>query len=229
MKKLIPILAIISIIAVLLVGAYQSFTSKKPPVTLDTLGMNFYDTTMPDGSKVTIKIPHRVMEFSFIDQNGDTFTHKNLEGKIYVADFFFTTCPSICPIMGRNMKKLSDKFANDPEVHFVSHTVDPEEDTPEVLKQYAKAINANEQKWTFLTGEKSKLYYVAREGYKVTAMDNDGSSDEDFIHTQNFVLIDKARQIRGYYDGTDSLEMRKLEKDIMLLKKQYEYLSQQGK
>ena len=224
MKRLLPLFIILTLIAVLAIGAYQSFTSKKPPVTLDTLGMNFYDTILPDGKKLTMKLPHRVMDFSFIDQDGSIFTQAQIEGKIYVADFFFTTCPSICPIMGKNLKRLSDKFVDDPEVHFLSHTVDPERDSPEVLKAYAQAVGANEQKWTFLTGEKKDLYYVAREGYKVTAMEGDGG-EEDFIHTQNFVLIDKARQIRGYYDGTDSLEMRKLEKDILLLKKQYAYLS----
>jgi protein SCO1/2 len=224
MKRLLPLFIIITLIGVLAIGAYQSFTSKKPPIVLDTLGMNFYDTILPNGEKKTIKIPHKVMDFSFINQNADTFTQAQVEDKIYVADFFFTTCPSICPIMGKNLKKLSDKFINDDEVHFLSYTVDPEEDTPDVLKAYAQAIGANEAIWTFLTGNKKDLYHVAREGYKVTAMEGDGG-EEDFIHTQNFVLIDKARQIRGYYDGTDSLEMRKLEKDILLLKKQYAYLS----
>ena len=177
---------------------------------------------------MTLTKIHEVPDFSFTDQDGKVFDQKLTEGKTYVADFFFTTCQSICPGMGKEMMKLANRFSQDNSILFVSHTVDPETDSVAQLKAYAAAHAAKPGQWHFLTGEKKNLYDMARKGYYVTATEGDGGPD-DFVHTQNFVLVDKYRHIRGYYDGTDSTEMEKLYRDILLLKEEYAWRDAGGK
>jgi len=159
----------------------------------------------------------KISSFSFKDQRSDPFTEKNIAGKIYVADYFFVTCPGICKEMGTQMQRIYKKFENNENVILLSHTSKPEEDTPEVLMAYAKKLGvSNHDKWVFLTGEKKHLYEVARNQYHI--VDDTGNGDEeDFIHTERFVLVDKAGFIRGYYDGTDSTDVNKLLKDITIL------------
>ena len=163
---------------------------------------------------------HQIPDFDLVDQNGRAFKKKNLSGKIYVADYFFTTCQSICPIMKKQMGRIYKEFLSDSEVVLVSHTVNPEYDSVAVLKEYSKTLGVNQKKWIFLTGEKPKLYSLARNGYLLDAGVGSGGSD-DFIHTQNFALVDKNFSIRGYYDGTDSLEVNRLINEIKLLKQEY--------
>ena len=165
---------------------------------------------------------HTVQDFSFINQDGKTVTQKDLDGSVYVADFFFTTCHSICPIMSTKMEHIYTVYKNNPEVKFISHTVDPEIDTVEQLKSYAVKHNANSTQWMFVTGEKKQLYDIARTGYFLDAEKGDSGPD-DFIHTQNFALVDKDKRIRGYYDGTDSADVEQLIGDIDLLLKEYHY------
>lgn len=162
---------------------------------------------------------HTIPDFTLINQNGDIITRKNLEGKIYVTDYFFTTCQSICPIMKKQMNRVYDKFKNDSEILFVSHTVNPEIDSVLTLKNYSKNLGIDNSKWIFLTGKKDLLYRLAREGYYLDASSGNGGPN-DFIHTQNFALIDKKFQIRGYYDGTDSTDVSRLIKEIETLKKE---------
>lgn len=163
---------------------------------------------------------HTVRDFKLIDQKGRPVTQKTLDGHVYVADFFFTTCHSICPIMSDKMEKVYDKFKDNPEILFVSHTVDPEEDSVPVLAAYAKLHHADPEHWLFLTGDKKELYDIARTGYLLDASEGDGGPD-DFIHTPNFALVDKEKHIRGYYDGTDSLEVSRLMSDINSLLEYY--------
>lgn len=165
---------------------------------------------------------HTVQNFSFIDQDGKIITEKDFEGSVYVTDFFFTTCHSICPIMSTQMEEVAEKFKGNPEVKFLSHTVDPEIDTVAQLKAYAIKHNADPKQWMFVTGQKKALYDIARRGYLLNADEGNGGPD-DFIHTQNFALVDKDKRIRGFYDGTDSTEMKQLEKDIDLLLAEYHY------
>lgn len=165
---------------------------------------------------------HSIQDFNFVNQDGQTVTQKNFEGSIYVSDFFFTTCHSICPVMSTQMERLAEKFKGNKEVKFLSHTVDPEIDTVEQLKRYAVKHNADSKQWMFVTGEKKALYAVARLSYLLNAEQGDGGPD-DFIHTQNFALVDKDKHIRGYYDGTDSSEINQLMKDIDLLLAEYHY------
>ncbi|MBC7863215.1 MAG: SCO family protein [Bacteroidia bacterium] len=163
---------------------------------------------------------HSIPDFSFVNQDGKTITKENVRGKIYVADYFFTTCKSICPIMKKQMNRVYKNFLNDSEVVFLSHTVDPETDSVQTMKEFAARFNANSKKWMFLTGDKKSLYDLARKGYLIEASEGDGGA-EDFIHTQNFALVDKEFHIRGYYDGTDSADVNRLIIEIDLLKKEY--------
>ncbi len=165
---------------------------------------------------------HSIQNFSFINQDGKTVTEKDFDGSVYVTDFFFTTCHTICPIMSTQMERVASKFKGNAEVKFLSHTVDPEIDTVEQLKAYAIKHNADSKQWMFVTGEKKALYDIARESYLLDANEGDGGPD-DFIHTQNFALIDKDKRIRGYYDGTDSTQMNQLIKDIDLLLAEHHY------
>ncbi|MBN8695966.1 MAG: SCO family protein [Bacteroidetes bacterium] len=192
--------------------------TKKPIRYLPVFGEKSYESK--NGKTDTIF--HTIPGFSFTDQDGNTVTEKNFENAVYVTDFFFTTCHSICPIMSTQMERVTRKFQGNTEVKFLSHTVDPEIDTVEQLKRYALKHNADSKQWMMVTGEKAKLYRIARQGYLLDAQEGNGGPD-DFIHTQNFALIDKEKRIRGYYDGTDSLEIDQLMKDIDLLLKEYHY------
>lgn len=165
---------------------------------------------------------HTVSAFSFTNQNNELFTEKKLQNKIYVTEFFFTTCQSICPIMNKNLEKVYNTFINDTSFFIISHTVDPEIDTVNALKNYANLHHVKTKQWQFLTGSKKELYKMARQSYLLNNESGDGS-EEDFIHTQNFALVDKEKRIRGFYDGTDTAEIARLIIDINLLKQYYEY------
>lgn len=160
---------------------------------------------------------HKISDFSLTNQNGEIVTQKKYDNKIYVADFFFTTCQSICPIMTKNMKDLQDKLIEDSEILLLSHTVFPEIDSVEILKKYAINNSVIDSKWDLVTGDKKEIYDLARKSY-LAAKDNN-FSEYDLIHTENFVLIDKKKQIRGFYDGTDKEEINRLINDIKILKK----------
>jgi protein SCO1 len=162
---------------------------------------------------------HTIKPFKFINQNGDTITEKNFEGCIYVTDYFFTTCQSICPIMSTQMELVAKEFSDFKNVKFLSHTVNPENDSVNVLLDYAKAHHANPEQWHFVTGDKKQLYDMARESYLLNAEVGDGGPN-DFIHTQNFALIDTKKNIRGFYDGTDKADVQRLIKDIKTLLKE---------
>ncbi|MDC1372178.1 SCO family protein [Flavobacteriaceae bacterium] len=159
---------------------------------------------------------HKISDFSLTNQNGETVTQSKYDNKIYVADFFFTTCQSICPIMTKNMKDIQDKLIKDSEVLLLSHTVFPEIDSVKVLKKYAVENQVIDSKWDLVTGDKKEIYDLARKSY-LAAKDN-SFGEYEMIHTENFVLIDKKKQIRGFYDGTNKEEIDRLYKDIKILK-----------
>jgi protein SCO1/2 len=228
MKWVIPAGILMVVASLLGIFYQQSFHNPKPARILDTFGNQEADSTDENGKAISLNRIHRVPDFSFTDQNGGLVTQKTTEGKTYVADFFFTTCQSICPVMSKSLMKLSRLCAQDRDVLFLSHTVDPETDSVPQLRAYASAHQAKQGQWYFITGKKEALYDMARNGYLSTATKGDGGPD-DFIHTQNFVLVDKYRQIRGFYDGTDSTEMDKLYKDILLLKEEYAWRDAGGK
>ena len=156
---------------------------------------------------------HKIAPFAFTNQNGKTVTNKDYEGKIYVADFFFTNCQTICPKMTDNMAWLQDKIKDNPKVKLLSHSVFPEEDTVEVLKKYAKEKGVIDSKWNLVTGNQNEIYKIARQSYLVVKT---GKPEElyDMVHTENFVLVDSKRRVRGFYDGTNKEEVQKLIEDI---------------
>ncbi|GAB5555856.1 MAG: SCO family protein [Schleiferiaceae bacterium] len=165
---------------------------------------------------------HAISDFSLTDQNGKERTVADLRNHIYVADFFFTTCPTICIDMSKNMEVLQKEFADDKEFLLVSHTVMPEVDSVPVLKAYAELHEANDDQWIFLTGPKSEIYRLARRDY-FAVLDNDALGEEhDFIHTENFILVDWNGRIRGFYDGTNDESIQKLISDVKILKKEKE-------
>jgi protein SCO1/2 len=166
-------------------------------------------------------IYHSVQPFSFINQDGKTITDKNYEGKIYVADYFFTTCQTICPKMATELLRVQEKFAyTNGLVQILSHTVNPENDSVPVLKSYSEMIHANNSMWNFVSGDKKQLYDMARYSYLVNAMEGNGGPD-DFIHSELFVLVDKEKHIRGIYDGTDIKAVNDLLDDVKVLIAEY--------
>jgi protein SCO1/2 len=165
----------------------------------------------------TDTIYHTVGDFKFVNQYKDTVSEKTVNNKVYVADFFFATCQSICPQMSNQLKRVQDEFKNDPDFLILSHSVNPKHDSSEVLEAYATQYGAIKNKWHFLTGNKGEIYDLAKFSYLVNALEDDGTP-EGFLHSELFLLIDKEKRIRGMYDGTDSVQVNKLIEDIRTLK-----------
>ncbi|WP_159022249.1 SCO family protein [Formosa sp. L2A11] len=178
------------------------------------------DQELVDSTLLDVRKYHKIADFSLINQNGKIITQDDYKDKIYVADFFFTTCQTICPIMTDHMAKIQKEILNDDEVMLLSHSVTPQIDSVAQLKRYAIEKGVNDAKWNLVTGDKKQIYELARKSYM--AVKTVGNGDEfDMIHTENFMLIDKKKQIRGYYDGTDPEAINKLLKDIEILKREY--------
>lgn len=173
------------------------------------------------GKDSTIADQYLVRDFSFYNQDSILISRKNFENKIWMSEFFFSTCEGICPIMNMNLARIQDSFAKDTNVMFLSHTVDPETDDVATLRAYADRHRAIQNKWHFVTGEAAKIYDLARTSY-FSATPKDSSMNEDFVHSQLICLIDPHLHIRGYYDGTSGKDMQKLIRDIRLLKIEYE-------
>ncbi|PVW15046.1 SCO family protein [Marixanthomonas spongiae] len=165
-----------------------------------------------------VKKYHKIANFSLTNQNGETITQDDYKDKIYVADFFFTTCQTICPIMTDHMVNIQEKVKNDPEIMLLSHTVTPEIDTVAQLKKYAQEKGVDDTKWNLVTGNKKQIYDLARKSY--LAAKDTPYTEYDLIHTENFVLVDKKKRIRGFYDGTDPKAIEELMTDIKVLKKE---------
>lgn len=174
-----------------------------------------------EATEVSDTIYHTVPDFSFVNQFGENTTMDDFEGDIMVVDFFFTTCPTICPIMTKQMARLQwmlDDAAYD-DVAFLSHTVNPKNDTPEVLLDYAKEAEADLEKWTFVTGNQEEIFEQGFQGYLLSTQEDSGAPG-GFLHSSMFVLVDRDRHIRGFYDGTSSKEVDDLVTDIKMLKKE---------
>ena len=165
--------------------------------------------------------PHVVHDFEFTNQNGQIIDERTVAGKIYVAEFFFTTCPGICPTLTKHTKRIQDAFIDDDDVLILSHTVHPEHDSVQVLKAFAEMHGIKSKKWHLLTGSKEELYGISRKGYFAISYVPD-LSEYGFIHTENVVLVDKDRRLRGIYNGTKPHEINRLIEDINVLKKEYE-------
>lgn len=174
-----------------------------------------------NGQKDTI--PHRIEDFRFIDQDSNTVTSATFDDKIYVADFFFTSCPTICPTMKKQMKRVYDKYEDNPNVALLSHSIDPKHDSVPVLKEYAEDMQVSSDTWHFVTGKKDSIYGIA-ESYMVSAQE-DESAPGGFVHSGAFILVDEDRHIRGVYDGTSKKDVTDLMKDMdKLLEEQKSWL-----
>lgn len=189
------------------------YNALKPQKTLPIYNPADVNPELVDSTVQYVAKYHTIGDFSFTNQNGKTITQKDYEGKIYVADFFFTTCGSICPIMTTNMIDIQKAFANNPKVMILSHTVTPEIDSVPVLKKYALEKGVIDSKWNLVTGDKKDIYSMARKSYLAVKL---GKPEElyDMVHTENFVLVDAERRVRGFYDGTKKDEVKKLIEDI---------------
>lgn len=209
-KRKIYIVFIIAVIGVPLIA----FTLVRY-IESNFSGLPYY---AEDFSKINKDQAKKVEPFNLVNQEGDTITGDFVEGKVWIACYFFTTCPGICPIMIDGMREIQQEFLKEENLRLVSFTVNPEIDSPEVLKHYAHNRNVNTKQWNFVTGEKRELYRYARKELNLTATDGDGGL-QDFIHSDRLVLIDQENYIRGYYDGTETAEVRQLASDITKLLK----------
>ncbi len=208
MKKLIVAAAIIILYSAC---KFNGDTAK----TLPIYGERETAAKTVDGKEVTDTIYHTIPDFSMVNQYGDSVTNKSLDGKIYVADFFFTTCPSICPIMHRNMLTVYNEFKNTPDVNIISFTIDPKHDSVAVLKTYADKLGIAGNSWLLLQGQKEQTYQLSK-SFLVTTPKED--TKEKYIHDGYFILVDKQKHVRGMYDGTDPKQVEKLVVDIKTLK-----------
>jgi protein SCO1/2 len=208
MRKLIG-----SLVLVTFFTACKSNTAKVLPI----YGNRSAETKTVNGQQVTDTVYQTVPAFQFVNQYGDSVGSKNLQGKIYVADFFFTSCPSICPGMQRNMLTVYNAFKDTADVKIISFTIDPKHDTTAVLKKYADKLGVSGNSWWFLNGDKDKVYELATKSYLV-GVTQDSTAAGGYVHQGYFVLIDKEKRVRGSYDGTDPKQVDQLIADIKTLK-----------
>ncbi|QJD80073.1 SCO family protein [Spirosoma rhododendri] len=180
---------------------------------LPVLGQKELVTRTVDGKTVTDSVAHQIPDFAFVDQYGDTVTAKTVAGKIYVADFFFTSCPTICPKMKVQLKRVFEKYKGNSDVLLLSHSIDPKHDSVAVLKKFADNLGIAGKQWLFLTGDRDKIYDIGQNSYMVTAQE-DSSVPGGVVHSGAFILVDKDRHIRGIYDGTTEAGVDKLMKDM---------------
>ncbi|MFS4446463.1 SCO family protein [Maribacter sp. 2307UL18-2] len=197
---------------------YLFYNALQPQKKLAIYQPSMVNPELVDSTLQYIRKYHTIGDFSLTNQNGQTITQKTYEGKIYIADFFFTTCPTICPIMTMNMASIQDKIGD--EVLLLSHSVTPNIDSVAQLKKYALEKGVDDAKWNLVTGDKKQIYELARKSYLAVKTDGDGGP-YDMIHTENFILVDKERRIRGFYDGTKTEDMEQLLNDLEVLKASY--------
>jgi protein SCO1/2 len=189
------------------------------PEKLPILGNKEAVVKMVDGKQITDTLYHQIPDFEFINQDSSNITQKDYAGKIYVADFFFTTCPTICPKMKTQMLRIYEKFKDNPKVAILSHTIDPRHDTPAVLREFMNNLGIKSKMWQMVTGDKAKIYEIGQKSYMVSATD-DPSQPGGIVHSGAFILVDKNRHIRGIYDGTEPEKVDKLMKDMEVLLKE---------
>lgn len=210
-QKFFGVLLVFSIITI-----YLFYVALKPGKSLPIFNPSDVNPELVDSTVQYISKYHTIADFSFVNQNGKTITQKDYEGKVYVADFFFTTCGSICPKMTTNLAEVQKATINNPKVMLLSHTVFPETDSIPVLKAYAIKNGVIDSKWNLVTGDKKEIYTMARKSYLAVKL---GKPEQlyDMVHTENFVLVDTKRRVRGFYDGTKKEDMKRLIEDINFL------------
>jgi protein SCO1/2 len=214
MKRFIPAIIII------LTGIVIAFLIIDKPKILKVYNPIDLNPELVDESVRNIDKFHRVGSFNLTDQDGNAVSEKSFDNKIYVTDFFFVTCPTICPKMTNQMHRVYKEFEENNDLSFLSHTVMPIADSVPVLKEYANKLNISSDKWKFVTGDKQQIYNLARKTYFAAVTKGDGGVD-DFIHTENFILVDKEKRLRGFYDGTSKIDVDRLITDIYALLEEY--------
>ena len=196
------------------------YNALKPENVLPVYQPADFNPELVDSTLQHVKKYHTIDDFSLINQNGQLVTQENYKDKIYIADFFFTTCLTICPIMTKNMADIQERVMNDPNVLLLSHTVTPEIDSVPQLKKYALEKGVIDEKWNLVTGDKKQIYDLARKSY-LAVKDYGDAGHYDMIHTENFILVDKESRIRGTYNGTSKEEIERLMNDLAILKTSY--------
>lgn len=209
-----PIISIIAVLAVVSVYVVYSYLTTKE--TLPVYNPSDFNPELVDKSLQSINKNHTVADFRLINQNGKLITQEDYLDKIYVTDFFFTRCPSICPIMTDNLIKIQEEFFDNDDIMLLSLSVTPIMDSVPVLREYADKKGVIDSKWNITTGDKKHIYELARKSYFAVVEQGDGGL-QDFIHTPNFILVDKKKRIRGIYDGTNDEEILRLISDIRIL------------
>ena len=214
LKKYKLFLSTVIILSAIILALFYS--ALKPKKMLPIYNPSMVNPELVDSTVQYISKYHTIADFSFTNQNAKTITQKDYEGKIYVADFFFTTCGSICPKMTTNLAEIQKAIINNPKVMLLSHTVFPEIDSVSVLKKYAIKNGVIDSKWNLVTGDKKQIYTMARKSYLAVKL---GKPNElyDMVHTENFVLVDSKRRVRGFYDGTKEEDIQRLIEDINFL------------
>jgi protein SCO1/2 len=214
---------VFGLLSVVILGLF--YNALKPAKTLKVYTPSDVNPELVDSTVQYIRKDHYIADFAFTNQNGKIVTQDDYKGKIYVADFFFTTCPTICPIMTDNMVWLQEKIKNNPKVMLLSHSVTPDIDTPQVLKAYAKEKGVIDSKWNLVTGDQKDIYYIARKSY-LAVKTTDSKELYDMVHTENFILVDSKGRIRGFYNGTNLDKEVEGEKNVKQLLEDIYWLSE---
>ena len=210
-------------VAIFAVGVFYAYKFYSSSRKLPFYNPSDIDSVLVDSKMRAVRKYHKVGDFELVDQYGRHITRKIFSGKICVVDFFFVSCPGICVPMAKNMRRVQDYFSQDKSIVMLSHTVNPEEDSVAVLRAYAKEKGAQKDKWYITTGDKKEIYRLARKVYFAATSKGDGGP-EDFIHTENFVLVDPNGRLRGFYDGTKPTEIDRLIDDITVLENEFDLL-----
>ena len=217
-SKYKPLAIVMAILSIIIIASI--YTLLKPEKKLPVFQPDMVNSELVDSTVQSVRKYHKIADFNLLNQNGETITQDTYQDKIYVADFFFTTCLTICPIMTGHMLEIQEKLKDDPEVLLLSHTVIPVADSVPQLKKYALEKGVKDAKWNLVTGDKKQIYELARKSYLASKTDGDGGP-YDMIHTENFILVDKEKRIRGFYDGTNAEAIEDLMNDIETLKAEY--------
>lgn len=219
MKSKTWLLTLGSFLIILIGGMFFAYPLLKKEKVLKIYQPADINPKLVDTSKQGVKKDHTIADFSLVNQRGENFTQSVFDDKIYVANFFFATCPTICPIMSSHFSDLQNTFMDDSKVMFISYSVTPDIDSVAVLAEYGERYGANPDKWILATGDKKEIYNIARKSYFAVLDEGDGGV-QDFIHTENMILVDSKSRIRGYYDGTSTADMERLEDEIRILLKE---------
>ena len=204
------------LVAILIFMLFSCENSEKSNDSLPYLGRHDYQEKEVNGTLVTDTVYHTIADFSFVNQDSQVIDNDLTRGKVYVADFFFTSCPTICPVMKSQMLRVYEEYKDNSEFIILSHTIDPEYDTVALLNDYARRLGVSSNSWHFLTGNKEKIYDIGQNSYMVTAKE-DENEPGGYLHSGAFVLVDQQGRIRGIYDGTVEEDVDKLINDIPIL------------